>query len=378
MNQEMINTITENFHFLRPEWFYALIPALLLLIVIRLRQGKGSTWEQTIDSDLLPFLIDDQTSKPSKNPMYLLFIAWVLATIALAGPVWQKIPQPVHEREDALIILFDLTRSMYTPDVKPNRLVRARRKLLDLLALRVEGVTALIVYSGDAHTVTPLTDDAKTIAEMIPAVSPSIMPAPGSALTPALNLANQLFKDAGMASGRIIIVTDEIRDVAEAQSVAREFRNAYPVSVLAVGTEDGAPIPGANFNRDGGYLKDNSGNLIIPKVNFSALEDFARVAGGRYSRMTLIDDDLAYLLADQPLEAISEEQYRELERDFDIWSEEGPWLILLLLPFAAISFRRGWIWSIFLICLIPVPSAEASLWDDLWETGDQQGMKALK
>ncbi|HJP50827.1 MAG TPA: VWA domain-containing protein [Pseudomonadales bacterium] len=373
MNPVLTDAIVENFHFLRPEWFYAVIPALILVIILGLRQGRGSNWEQTIDPRLLPYLIDDPGGKPGRNPMYLILIAWILAIVALAGPVWQKTPQPVHEREDAIVILFDLTRSMYATDVKPNRLVRAQRKLLDLLAARAEGVTALVVYSGDAHLVSPLTDDAKTIAEMIPAISPEIMPAPGSELTPALKMAKTLFDDAGIKSGRIVIVTDEIRDAAEAQRVARQFRFAFPVSVLAVGTEDGAPIPGTRSNV---YLKDQNGTLIIPRVDFAALRDFAGVAGGRFTRMTLIDDDLAYLLADEPL--IDQEQFRELERDFDVWFEQGPWLLLLLLPLAAISFRRGWIWSLVLVCLLPTPEAEASLWDDLWETRDQQASKAMQ
>ena len=200
-------------HFLRPEWFYAVIPAITLYLLFRYREGKGSAWERTIDPVLLPHLLETSPGKTTRNPRFLLLLGWGLGIIALAGPVWEQTPQPVHEREDALVIILDLTRSMYSTDVKPNRLVRARRKLLDLLDSRVEGVTGLVVFAGDAHLVSPLTDDAKTIAELIPAVSPEIMPAPGSSLAPAISLAHNLFTDAGISSGRILIVTDEIRDV---------------------------------------------------------------------------------------------------------------------------------------------------------------------
>lgn len=371
-----LSLLLEQFHFLRPYWFFALIPAILLFTIIKLRQGKGSNWEKTIDPSLLPHLIDDAGSKVNKNPLFLILLAWFIAITSLAGPVWEQTPQPVHEREDALVILFDLTRSMYATDVKPNRLVRARRKLLDLLKQRTEGVTALIVYAGDAHTVTPLTDDIKTIAEMIPVISPEIMPASGSKLVPALKLAESLFKDAGMMSGRMLIVTDEIRDAAQAQSYARKIRNAYPVSVLAVGTEIGGPIPSESFPIDGTFVKDKNGIIVRPKVNFAALEDFANVAGGRYTKMLLADEDLDFLLADQPL--LDQQAFREVERDFDIWFEEGPWLLILLLPLAALSFRRGWIWSLVFVCFLPIPPAEASLWDDLWQTKDQQGVNALQ
>lgn len=369
----MLNLATD-FHFLRPNWFYALIPAVLLFILVKRRQQQGSSWEQSIDASLLPYLLALPTQTGSRRLLNLLLVGWLLAIIALAGPVWLKTPQPVHEREDALVIILDLSRSMYAIDIKPNRLVRAQRKLQDLLTLRKEGVTALIAYAGDAHTVSPLTDDANTISEMIPAVTPEIMPAPGSQLAPALDLAVQLFTDAGVASGRILLLTDEIRDIAESQSIARRHRAAYPISVMSVGTAAGAPIDGSKILRDGGYLKDLQGNLIIPRVNLSAMQEFAQVAGGRYSPMTLTDEDLAYLLAPDKL---APDAFRELERDFDVWFEEGPWLVLLLLPLAALCFRRGWLWTLPLLMILPHEQAEASLWDDLWTTRDQQAQQAL-
>ena len=375
----MIDTLMLNlaadFHFLRPNWFYALIPALLLFVLVKRRQHQGSSWEQAIDASLLPYLLALPTQTGSRRLLNLLLVGWLLAIIALAGPVWLKTPQPVHEREDALVIILDLSRSMYAIDIKPNRLVRAQRKLQDLLTLRKEGVTALIAYAGDAHTVSPLTDDANTISEMLPAVTPEIMPAPGSQLAPALNLAVQLFTDAGVASGRILLLTDEIRDIAESQAIAREHRMAYPISVMSVGTAAGAPIDGSKLLRDGGYLKDFQGNLVIPRVNLSAMQGFVQVAGGRYSPMTLTDEDLDYLLADEVVSSTTD--FRELERDFDVWFEEGPWLVLLLLPLAALCFRRGWLWSLPLLLILPQERAEASLWDDLWATRDQQAQQAL-
>ena len=371
-----MNDILINFHFLRPTWFYALIPALILFSLLMYRQRNNSNWEQAVDPGLLPHILDEPGGKVRRNPLTLVLVAWCLAILALAGPVWQKTPQPVHEREDALVILLDLSRSMYATDVKPTRLVRARHKLQDLLNLRSEGVTALVVFAGDAHTVSPLTDDTVTIAAMIPALTPEIMPAFGSQLAPALEKAVSLFEDAGITSGRILIITDEIRDTAKAQAVARVHRILYPVSVMSVGSSEGAPVLLNGEYPDAGFLKDSSGKLVIPKVDEAALADFASVAGGRFTPMTLTDEDLEYLLAATPL--LTDENILALERDFDVWQEEGPWLLILLLPLAAFAFRRGWLWSLALLCLLPVDSTYAFEWSDLWRTKDQQGIEALQ
>ncbi|MEX2488657.1 MAG: VWA domain-containing protein [Pseudomonadales bacterium] len=381
----MIEGAIASFHFLRPEWLYALIPAVLIFIIIKTRESRGSNWEETIDLSLLPFLLDDTETKTTRSPMSLLLIAWIIATVALAGPAFRKLPQPVHEREDALIILLDLSYSMYATDVQPDRLTRARRKLSDLFDMRNEGVTGLIVYAGDAHTVAPLTDDTGTILGMLQSLSPDIMPASGSRLSPALELAHQRFHDAGATTGRILVLTDEIRDRARAIEIAREHRGTFPVSLMAVGTLEGAPIP-LQPGSQAGYLKDNRGNLVIPKVDPAALRDFAASAGGRFSRMTLTNDDLDYLL-DETILPMTEE-FREVERNFDVWREEGPWLILLLLPLAALAFRRGWLWSLALVVTLHSEPADALSWEDipltgmtwadLWKTPDQQGMEALQ
>lgn len=370
----MMETL-QDFHFLRPLWFYGLIPAMLLFIILFIRKGRASNWQNAIAPDLLPYLLRDTGKKTSRGPLSLILIAWMITIIALAGPVWKKVPQPIHEREDALVILFDLSLSMYAEDVKPNRLIRARRKLLDLLKRRDEGVTGLIVYAGDAHRVSPLTDDAQTIASMIPAITPEIMPVKGSRLAPAIKQSMQLFRDAGVESGQLLIITDEIRDPAAARAAIDPHASNFPLSVLSVGTEEGAPVPQQAFDPRAGYLKDRYGALVIAKVDQNHLRSFAGLSGGRYASMRLTDEDLDYLLADDRL--MENETYRQLERDFDIWFEEGPWLLLLLLPLAMLAFRRGWVWCI-LIVMTPFDEAGASLWDDLWKSRDQQGQEAMK
>ena len=79
-----------NFHFLRPEWFYALIPGLLLFMLLRYRQSHHSNWEKAIEPHLLSHILDNPDQVVSKSPLTFLFIAWLLATVALAGPVFSE------------------------------------------------------------------------------------------------------------------------------------------------------------------------------------------------------------------------------------------------------------------------------------------------
>ena len=181
--------LVEEFHFLRPLWLLAIIPAVVFFAAMWRVNSVITAWDKAIDESLLPYLLDRSKSGAQRTPLLLLFAAWVLTVTALAGPVWEKLPQPVQKRDDALVIVMDLSLSMYAADHIPSRLDLAKRKLRDILALREEGQTALVVYAGDAHTVTPLTDDVVTIAALVPSLSPNIMPLFGSNPMSAIDLA---------------------------------------------------------------------------------------------------------------------------------------------------------------------------------------------
>ncbi len=291
--------------------------------------------------------------------------------IALAGPSWERLPEPVFEKESALVIAMDLSYSMYADDIKPSRLERARFKISDLLDLRQEGQTALIVYAGDAFTVTPLTDDIKTIKSQLTALTPQIMPAPGSNTEIAMEKAAELLKQAGNGEGHILLVTDEIDRQFE-KAFSKTNRRGYKVSILGIGTEEGAPVKLG----DGGFLKDKAGTIVVPKLNQGVLRIMASSGGGYYETSQLGDGDIERLnrLFNSGLEKTNE---TESQFETDRWHEFGPWLILLILPVVAFGFRRGYL-ALFICVLIQVPEeAMAFEWDELWLNKNQQAMRAL-
>lgn len=376
MNESsLLMLIEQNFHFLRPLWLLALIPALLLVMYLWRINESASSWDRAIDKDLLPYLLDGSKSAAERTPLILLLTVWTLAILALAGPVWEKIAQPVQQRQDALVIVYDQSLSMYAADFDPNRLTVSKRKVLDVLDMRTEGQTALVVYAGDAHTVTPLTEDSVTIRALVPSISPNMMPAFGSNTVAAIERAKGLLTDAGAASGTILLVTDGVERRDHAQIGELLQQTGYRLSILGVGTEEGAPIPAAG----GDFLRSDTGEIVIPKLDRASLQDLAALVNGRYVDMQLTADDVNYLMAED--EFFSEEDLADVDQNFDIWHEVGPWLLLLVLPLSALIFRRGWILSATatvatLSMLTPTAPAEAAEWIDLWKTRDQRGEDA--
>ncbi len=368
--------IPENFHFLRPEWFYALLPLALIFWRLRHRHAQKGSWSQVCDAHLLPhLLVQPETSKRRQwIPLLLLAFGWLIAVVALAGPAWDKQPQPVFQTSDASIIVLDLSRSMDAEDIQPSRLTRAKHKVLDLLKQSKEGRTGLIVFSNRAYVVSPLTQDAATIAAMIPALDSEIMPRQGSRPELALEKADQLLTQGGAVDGNIILITDGINEAAisTAESLQSKGRR---ISVLAVGTPQGSPIP---VTQGGGFLKDRQGAIVVPRLDRSALQNLANQGGGIYTELRADDRDIKALLAGSQQKHLNESE--DMQQTTDTWREEGPWLLLFLLPLAALAFRRGWLGCVVLVVAansLPQP-VMAMEWSDLWSRADQQGARLLE
>ncbi|MFI3218992.1 MAG: VWA domain-containing protein [Methylococcales bacterium] len=360
-----------DFHFIRPYWLLAILPAVVISVLMLRNKLNRGNWTACCDADLLPFLLQDKTVNQSRLWLTLGVISTLLMIIALAGPTWQRLPSPAFRNDAALVIALNLSTSMDAADIKPSRLTIARYKIADILKQRKDGQTALIVYSGEAFTVTPLTDDTNTIDSQLAALTTDIMPSQGNNTTAALEKAVALFKQAGLQTGQILLITDTV-EMNATLSTVKKLAN-FQLSILGVGTEDGAPIA----LPEGGFLKDDQGSIVVTKLNAANLSSLAQAGHGLYQTLTADDEDIKSLLNafDKPIQ-----QQGKADNDMMLeqWNDQGAWLLLLVLPLAALFFRKGLL-CVALLVLLPLPkNSYAFEWQDLWQRPDQQALKAYQ
>lgn len=365
------------FHFLRPLWLLGLIPALFCLTLIKKYVANAGNWEKVINPTLIPFLLKGNLSDNSSNARLMglsLIAAWCLFCLSLAGPTWQKLPQPVHKENSAMVLILDLSPSMMVQDLSPSRLVRARYKLMDILNRRQQGFTGLVVYGAQAFSVSPLTDDSDTIISLVPTLHPRLLPQSGSNTEDAIATAISLAENGGYQNVDLMLITDGVSPLAHREIQSKlAAKDGVRLFILGVGTDQGAPIPTGN----GGFAKDSSGAIVVPKLDSSLLQKLAATGNGYYQTLTSDDSDINKLLA--ATEQLFPSANKALDRTFDLWLDEGFWLIIVIIPLLLLSFRKG---IVFVVVLAPIslisPTLEASVWQDLWYTPDQQGQKALQ
>ena len=360
--------LISEFHFLRPLWLLAVPLVWWMVFLLRKKWWQKGDWDGEVEPHLLEFLATSHSQHKRKLLPWVMCLAGTLLLLSLAGPAWQKKPQPLIKKSQARVLVLDLSFSMLASDVKPTRIDRVRFKLEDLLNNFSEGETALVGYAGEAFVISPLTHDANTISALLPGLHPNIMPVPGSRADLGVELASDLLSRSIGSQGHIILVTDGIEE-SEITAV-KNASGANEFSILAVGTEAGSPIA----LKAGGFLKDRNGAIVIPKLNLKPLRKLANQVKGGLTLLSPDDRDVNQIIAAETSEGSYTED--EQQRTSDKWNEEGPWLLLIVLPLTALLFRRGVLFSIGLIVLpafFALPdTVRAFSWDDLWLRPDQQ------
>ncbi|MEL4281258.1 MULTISPECIES: vWA domain-containing protein [Shewanella] len=363
------------FHFIRPLWLLTLIP---LAIVLMLRWRRDDLQQRLVffPNHLRSALTLNQGGWRSQLPLKILMLLLLLAVIICAGPTWEREASPFGEDDAALMVLLDSSESMKQQDVAPDRLSRAKHKILDLIAARSGGKTGLMVFAGSAHVAMPVTSDAKVLQPYLEAISPEVMPLSGKAAQTALSqLAEQLPANAGNS---VLLLTDGVDqltiDAFERYFTEQFEQPPYQLLILAIGDPDiQSQVP----------------------VDFDSLANLADSTGGSLYRMTIDDADI------QALER-KIERFSMLNNDSSMpWLDEGYWLLWPLALLSLLWFRRGWLvkWSLVLALTLPsmapqqvyaeitvskaatetqvaqISFAERSWqwWLDLWLTPDQQG-----
>ena len=358
-----------DFEFIRPAILWLLIPAIGLFFVAIIKHKK-TTDVQLIAPHLAQFVISDTNTKASQ-PLWLIAVFCSLGVLFSAGPSFEKKQVPVFQSKSARVIVMDMSYSMYSTDILPNRLTQARFKSLDMIELFKEGDTALVAYAGTAYTISPLTNDATTLSNLIPSLSPDIMPDKGSNVLAGLDMAKELLNQAGYIDGDIILITDGIEQ--EEQSDVTSFINSttFRLNIYGVGSEQGAPIK----LPEGGFLKDRYGQIVIPTINISQLKSLATRSGGKFARYQPSNSDINTFSPMANSELLKDETQSQA-----LWRiDAGIYGLLLLLPFGLYLFRRSaFLGAVLLLTFLPQQNAYALELPTLLKNTDQRALTAYK
>ncbi len=362
-------TVAELLHL---EWrapLWGLI-ALTPLLFYLLAAWRKPAWNRYADLHLQPWAVQQGT--PMRHGALRkvgAWLFWLLLACALAGPrLALETPDARQTRHDMdVLIVLDVSPSMAAIDIAPNRLARAKLKLQDLIASWHGERIGLIVYSGEAGLLLPLTRDTQAFSDTLPLATETLFEDKGSQLAAALDLARHTLADTGR-SRAVLLLTD-----AEASSLsgdagiatvnaARALKAAgIPLSVWMLASDAGAAIPLA----DGGSLTQD-GATVISRPDIPGYATLAEMTGGNSARVSDDKRDLTALYEQGILSLAASKDVRDKTR---AWRELFPYplaLSLLLLLLTQLRFTRR---AVMLATLAASGAAQAD--DGAWRDAYQ-------
>jgi Ca-activated chloride channel family protein len=368
MIDSLLNIDWNEFHFLRPQFLWLILPLALILIVglIVVREPVG--WKRHIAIHLRPFVIKKGSEVMKRWMQLITFLVLSIAVVGLAGPSWEKFEQPERILETPMVILLDLSQSMMATDLQPNRLERAKFKISDLIEANPRVRTALVGFAGTAHTLVPLTNDYRIVESNLKGITTGILPFQGSDLEAGLILADSLMK-VTEAPGTLLLISDGFDEEVFEQLQDLAIQGNTRIEILPMGTAVGSEFPALGSSR---YVRDPSGKPIIAAIDTSLLQKLNTVEGINVNALTLDNSDVVKIA-----ETVRKElEYKDkIEETEEKWKDAG---LLFVLPFAffvLLWFRKGWvIYSIFMVLVLGSCSSESSF-KDLWTTDDYKAQQ---
>ncbi len=368
MLNDYLHIAWEDFHFLRPMFLWLLLPVILALVLGLIGLHEEVKWKKVIAPHLRAYIIHKGSEGIKKRMQILLFVFVSIAIVGLAGPTWKTVEVPGKTLETPVVILLDLSQSMMAEDIQPNRLERAKFKIIDMLGANPEARIALIGFAGTAHTIVPLTNDYTIIRSHLEGLSPEIMPFAGTSFEKAFQLADTLLKVTS-APGTVILFSDDFEenDFSGIQNFV--IQNNIKLEIFPVNTLKGAEIPDINGRN---FLRDQNGQIVRSSINTETLDKLSSVENITVHQLTLDKSDVE-LIAKRISENL--EFKEEDEKKEDDWEDMGLLLVIPFFVFVIMWFRRGWvIYSILMISFFTSCNSDKNF-SDFWFTKDYQAQK---
>lgn len=219
----------------------------------------------------------------------LILLALFFMAVALSGPQYGYRWQEIERKGIDIIIALDCSRSMLATDIKPSRLDRAKREVFDLLGMLKGDRVGLVAFAGTAFLQCPLTIDYEAFYLFLNVLSPDFLPVGGTDIPGAVITALSGFNHKDNSAKAVILITDGESTTGDPMPAVEKAKAAgVKLFTIGVGKDDGVPVP----NEQGGFKKDDSGKIVITRLDEDTLKKMAILTGGTYVRSVAGDMDL--------------------------------------------------------------------------------------
>ena len=268
--------------------------------------------------------------------MFLFIIIGIVsAIIAAAGPTWQEKEMPAMYKQNPIMIALEMSSEMEDDDITPSRLTRAKYFIEDILTEIPESQTALVIYTSEPFMVSPLSEDASIIENLLPAIDFDIIPVNGNRADRTIDFAAEKMEKSGFMNGNIILITsDSGTNTKEAiLSAKKAAASGYNVNIVEISHQENDILKQVARAGNGSYVNiNNNPSRLISKIKGANTSDFS-----------------------------------ESQNKLNMWVDFGYYLLFLPMICCLFMFRRGILLIVF--CLMLCENAYAGFFKNKNQEG---------
>lgn len=306
----------------------ALIPLTLLFILFqRWRKKAVKAFGKPV---LVAQLIPDLSNTSHVVKFVLLTLAYTFIVLGCANPQIGTKQEKVKRQGIDVIIAMDVSTSMLSEDVKPNRLLRAKNFVSNFIDELNNDRLGMIVFAGRAYLQMPLTVDYSASRMYLKTINTNLIPTQGTNIAEAVELARKSFVEGDTKHKALVIITDgEDNEGGAEEAISDAVKEGIKVFTFGVGTDNGGPIP-----QGSDYKRDEEGNIVLSKMNQDMLRDLASKGNGKYFQLGSGKDEIEAIFKE--LGRIGTKEFEEMVfTDFD---DQFQWCLVI----AALLLLAEW------------------------------------
>ena len=265
-------------------WGLAAVP-LLIILFAGVRTWKKRALARLGDREVIARIMPDVSFSRPTLKFILYIIAYGLIIIGLADPQIGTRTEDIKRDGADIMILLDVSNSMLSQDLAPNRLENAKRALDQLISSLHNDRIGIVVFAGEPYVQLPMTTDYSAAKLFLNEISPGMVPTQGTAIGAAIDMGMQSLDFKNNTAKAMILMTDGENhedDAVKAAEAAADKKVA--IHVIGFGSPQGSPIPVYLNGKQAGFHVDSAGHTVISKLNEDMCKEIAAAGNGVFVR----------------------------------------------------------------------------------------------
>ena len=285
------------YQFDNPNFLYlALIIPLLVLINLIYMSWRRKIQDSYSDSELLEVISPNRSNFKLNLKLIIECLAILFLSIGLANPKIGTELKSINREGVDIVFAIDVSKSMLAEDVAPNRLLRSKRIISEIINSLSSDRVGIVAYAAQAIPQVPLTTDFAAVKNFLQIIDTDMLSSQGTSIDSALNLSANFFDQNSETNRVLILLSDgEDHDDIPESIINLIIENNINFISIGVGQDSGSTIPIKVNGRIDSYKKDNNGEVVITKRNSEILKKIASSSQGEYIDGNITEEALEYV-----------------------------------------------------------------------------------